>query len=131
MADTPANERFERPGGGRAPGAFPQVRVLALCETGSHVMWKWLIKSLRSAEITMAPALLRFLQPDMLLLWDRFSHPRHRQRRARASGPSAGTHHLQSRLHPDPTLCPMVFTSPSCIRAPLIGAVIVTACWCA
>lgn len=72
VADTPANERaFGRPGSGRAPGAFPQVRVLALCETGSHVMWKWLIKSLRSAEITMAPALLRFLQPDMLLLWDR------------------------------------------------------------
>ena len=35
VADTPANARaFGRPGSGRAPGAFPQVRLLALCETG-------------------------------------------------------------------------------------------------
>ena len=35
VADTPANTRaFGRLGSGRAPGAFPQVRLLALCETG-------------------------------------------------------------------------------------------------
>ena len=45
LPDTPANERaFGRPGSGRAPGAFPQARVLALCETGSHVLWRSLIK---------------------------------------------------------------------------------------
>jgi hypothetical protein len=72
VADTPANARaFGRPGGSRAPGAFPQVRLLALCETGSHVLWRWLLKSLRHGEITMVPYLLRFLQEDMLLLWDR------------------------------------------------------------
>lgn len=72
LPDTPENERtFGRPGSGRAPGAFPQARVLALCETGSHVLWRWLIKPLRHAEISMAPFLLRALQPDMLLLWDR------------------------------------------------------------
>lgn len=54
VAETPANERaFGRPGSGCAPGAFPQVRVLALCETGSHFVWKWLIKSLRSSEISL------------------------------------------------------------------------------
>jgi hypothetical protein len=38
LPDTPANERaFGRPPGGRAAGAFPQARVLSLCETGSHV----------------------------------------------------------------------------------------------
>ena len=39
LPDTPANERaFGRPGSGRAPGAFPQARVTALCEVGTHVM---------------------------------------------------------------------------------------------
>ena len=72
LADTPANERaFGRPGSGRAPGAFPQVRLLALCETGSHVLWRFLLKPLRHGEVSMAPYLLRFLQEDMLLLWDR------------------------------------------------------------
>ena len=72
LADTPANERaFGRPGSGRAPGAFPQVRLLALCETGSHVLWRFLLKSLRHGEVSRAPYRLRFLQEDMLLLWDR------------------------------------------------------------
>jgi hypothetical protein len=71
LPDTPANERaFGRPGG-RAPGAFPQARVLALCETGSHVLWRSLIKPYHRGEVTMAHYLLRSLQPDMLLLWDR------------------------------------------------------------
>ena len=72
LPDTPANVRaFGRPGSSRAPAAFPQARVLALCETGSHVLWRWLIKPCSCGEITMAHYLLRFLQPDMLLLWDR------------------------------------------------------------
>jgi hypothetical protein len=72
VPDTPANERaFGRPGSGRAPGAFPQVRVLALCETGSHVLWRSLIKPLARGEVTMAHYLLRFLREGMLLLWDR------------------------------------------------------------
>ena len=72
VPDTPDNARvFGRPNGGRTPGAFPQVRVLALCEIGTHVLCKCLIKPIRRAEILMAKCLLRFLAPDMLLLWDR------------------------------------------------------------
>jgi hypothetical protein len=72
LPDTLENERvFGRPGSGRAPGAFPQARVLALCETGSHVLWRWLIKSIHMSEVTMAHRLLRSLKEDMLLLWDR------------------------------------------------------------
>jgi len=72
LADTPANERaFGRPKSGRAAGAFPQARVLSLCEVGTHVLWKSLIKPHRRGEVPMARHLLRFLQPDMLLLWDR------------------------------------------------------------
>jgi hypothetical protein len=72
LADTPANDRaFGRPGTARAPGAFPQARVLALCETGSHVLYRWLVKPHRRSEVKMAPVLLRHLRADMLLLWDR------------------------------------------------------------
>ena len=72
VPDTPANERaFGRPGSSRAPAAFPQARVLSLCETGSHVLWRSLIKPQARGEVTMAHHLLRSLQKDMLLLWDR------------------------------------------------------------
>ena len=72
VPDSPANARvFGRPGGGRSPGAFPQARVLALCEVGTHVLWRTLTKPCRRGEVAMAPALLRWLRDDMLLLWDR------------------------------------------------------------
>jgi Fe-S-cluster formation regulator IscX/YfhJ len=72
LPDTQENERvFGRPGSGRAPGAFPQARVLALCETATHVLWRCLIKSIRIGEVTMAHDLLRHLDKSMLLLWDR------------------------------------------------------------
>lgn len=72
LADSPANGRvFGRPGGHRSPAAFPQARVLALCEAGTHVLWRTLTKPCRRSEVTMAPALLRYRRPDMLLLWDR------------------------------------------------------------
>lgn len=72
LADTPENERaFGRPGSGRAKGAFPQARVLSLCETGSHVLWRNVIKPCHRGEIPMARRLLRCLEKGMLLLWDR------------------------------------------------------------
>jgi len=72
LADTADNDRiFGRPRNQRSAGAFPQARVLALCEVGTHVLWRCLIKPVRRAEITMARVLLRFLKPGMLLLWDR------------------------------------------------------------
>jgi len=72
LPDTPANDKaFGRPTTGRSKGAFPQARVLALCEAGTHVLYKWLLKPYRTGETTMAPALLAHLRPGMLLLWDR------------------------------------------------------------
>jgi hypothetical protein len=62
---------FGRPQGGRTPGAFPQARVLALCEVGTHVLWKCLLKPIRCAEIVMVQTLLRQVDDTMLLLWDR------------------------------------------------------------
>lgn len=72
VPDSAGNARvFGRPGSGRAGAAFPQARVLSLCETGTHVLWRSVVKPCRRSEVVMARALLRHLQPDMLLLWDR------------------------------------------------------------
>lgn len=72
MPDTPANERvFGRGGNQRSPNAFPQVRVLALCELGTHAIEAIALRPIRSSEQAMAPGLLRALEPDTLLLWDR------------------------------------------------------------
>jgi Insertion element 4 transposase N-terminal/Transposase DDE domain len=71
LPDTEANERaFGRPGG-RTPGAFPQARILSLCELGTHVLWRSLIKPCHRGESPMAHYLARFLQKGMLLLQDR------------------------------------------------------------
>lgn len=72
MPDTPANSRvFGRPGTARAPGAFPQIRLLALCELGTHAICGLALKPCRRNEQIMAPGLLDLLGPGMLLLWDR------------------------------------------------------------
>lgn len=72
LPDTPDNERaFGKPGGGRSPGAFPQARVVSLCEVGTHVLWRSLIKPQWRGEPPMAHSLMRFLEETMLLLWDR------------------------------------------------------------
>lgn len=72
VPDTPENERaFGRPGGGRSPGAFPQVRVVSLCEVGTHCLWRSLIKPQWRGEQPMAQYLMCFLEENMLLLWDR------------------------------------------------------------
>lgn len=72
VPDTPANVRaFGRPGSGRGAGAFPQVRVLSLCESGTHILWRSLIKPCCRGEVPMARYLARFLEENMLLLEDR------------------------------------------------------------
>jgi Insertion element 4 transposase N-terminal/Transposase DDE domain len=72
MPDTPANERvFGRGGNQRSPNAFPQVRVLALCELGTHAICDIALRPIRSSEQEMVPHLLGSLRADMLLLWDR------------------------------------------------------------
>lgn len=106
LPDTPANRRAfggptTRRGGMKINGAFPQTRVLALCEAGTHVMWRWLLKGYRVGETTMAPALLRHLRPGMLLLRDRnffkYGHV--------SQVLSAGAH-LLARVKGDVTLAP-------------------------
>src|SRR3954452_2287234 len=79
LPDTPENARtFGRPTTGRAEGAFPQVRLLALCELGTHAVCGLAIKPLCHGEPSMVGQLLDHLGPGMLLIWDRgfFSYER-------------------------------------------------------
>jgi hypothetical protein len=72
LPDTPDNARtFGRPTTGRAEGAFPQVRLLALCELGTHAVCGLAIKPLCHGEPSMVGQLLDHLGPGMLLIWDR------------------------------------------------------------
>jgi hypothetical protein len=72
LPDTAANDHaFGRPGTGRASGAFPQLRLLALCELGAHAICGLNLKPCRRNEQVMVPALLDLLEPGLLLLWDR------------------------------------------------------------
>jgi len=78
LPDSPANAKaFGRPGGPRAPGAFPQVRQLSLVELGTHAELAFVLKPLGRGEAPMVGGLRRHLRPGMLLLWDRgfFSYP--------------------------------------------------------
>jgi hypothetical protein len=75
VADTPENARaFGRPTTKRGDGAFPQIQVLALIETGTHVICDAIIRPCRSGEVPTALRLLRSVGPGMLLLWDRGFH---------------------------------------------------------
>jgi hypothetical protein len=103
VPDTAANARvFGRPRSGRDVGAFPQARVLSLCETGCHVLYRSLVKPCRRGESRMAGYLLRFLEPDMLLLWDRnfFSY-------AHVAAVQARQAHLLARLKSNLVFAPL------------------------
>lgn len=73
VADTADNAGFfGRPGvnkGERA--AFPQARVVALAECGTHAMFDAVVGSYTTAENTLARELIERLEPGMLVLADR------------------------------------------------------------
>ena len=73
VADTAANETaFGRPGHSRGEGsAYPQVRVVALAETGTHAYVDLTVGGCRQGESTLARDLLPHLEPNMLCLADR------------------------------------------------------------
>ena len=74
IADTPENEAiFGRPGNGRSDekSAYPQARMVALCEQGTHVLADAEIGSIATGEQKMTRRLLRSLAPNMINLADR------------------------------------------------------------
>jgi hypothetical protein len=63
---------FGRPSAGpRGDGAFPQIRKLSLVELGTHAEVAFVVRPITQGEQGMVGALLRHLDPEMLLLWDR------------------------------------------------------------
>jgi hypothetical protein len=73
IADTEANERtFGRPGSARAgQAAFPQLRLVALAECGTHAIVAAAPGPYRSHEHRLAEQVLGSLEPGMLCLADR------------------------------------------------------------
>jgi hypothetical protein len=74
VADSAANEEaFGRPGNSRGTdrAAFPQVRMCALVECGTHAVLDAEIAGCRTGETTLAADLVRSTGPGMLVLADR------------------------------------------------------------
>jgi len=73
VADTEAHAaHFGRPGSGRGEGAaYPQLRMVALAECGTHAMFAATMGPCTSGEPTLAKALVGALGPGMLCLADR------------------------------------------------------------
>src|SRR5664280_1079108 len=73
VADTPVNaEHFGRPGANKGEqAAFPQARVVALAECGTHAMFAANVGRYAESEATLTEPLLDRLAPGMLLTADR------------------------------------------------------------
>ncbi|MBV8200456.1 MAG: IS4 family transposase [Acidobacteria bacterium] len=87
LADTPANERtFGRPRNQHRAGGYPQARVVALCEVGTHALIAWVVRGCRRAEVELARRLWRRVPAGALLLADRNFHAFDLWRAARDGG---------------------------------------------
>jgi hypothetical protein len=75
VGDTAANRRaFGRPASARgayATGAFPQLRLVGLLETGTHVLNGAQLGAYRTGEVTLAANVVPHLTGEMLCLADR------------------------------------------------------------
>jgi hypothetical protein len=73
VADTPENEKFfGRPGVNKGEkSAFPQARIVALAECGTHAIFDAVVGGCSDSEPVLAQQLLERLTPGMLLLADR------------------------------------------------------------
>jgi len=75
MPDTPENDAyFGRQKGGRGDSAFPQVRCVYLCECGTHAIFDAGFWSYSIHERVGGHRLLRSIEADMLVMWDRGFH---------------------------------------------------------
>ena len=74
LADTPENDaEFGRPGSGRGEGvgAFPQLRLVGLAESGTHALVGAAIGAYKDGETTLTRSLLGRIGEGMLVLADR------------------------------------------------------------
>jgi hypothetical protein len=94
LPDTPENAHlFGRPttnhGTGEfttTAGAFPQVRVVALIESGTHVLCDAVLRPFFRGEAPAARQLLRSVGPGMLVMWDCGLHSYEMVRSTQARG---------------------------------------------
>lgn len=88
VADTPVNEaEFGRPGVGRGEqAAYPQARVVAVAETGTHAVIDAAIGDTGTGETTLAGQLVDRLGPGIVLTADRGFYSFRLFKRAAASG---------------------------------------------
>ncbi|HET8977298.1 MAG TPA: IS4 family transposase [Solirubrobacteraceae bacterium] len=89
VADSPANyARFGRPGSGRGQGVggFPQLRLVALAECGTHAITRVALGPCTSGELTLADELWSSLGVGMLCLADRNFYSYERFQKARSTG---------------------------------------------
>jgi hypothetical protein len=70
--DSDSNRQiFHRPTNQSGSGAFPKVRIVALVELGTRVLWRCVIGNYHECERALGEQLIRFLKPAHLLLADR------------------------------------------------------------
>lgn len=87
LPDTPEIEaRFGRPAAGRGVSAFPQLRLMALAETGTHAVFAAAFDRYAVGEAELARRVFEHLRPGMLCLADRGFVGFALWREARASG---------------------------------------------
>ncbi|MFF3575293.1 IS4 family transposase [Nocardia jiangxiensis] len=88
LADTPGNEEFfGRPGSGRGErSAFPQARLVALAECGTHALFGAVIGACATSEVELASEVIERLEPGMLMLADRGFYGFHLWKQAAGTG---------------------------------------------
>jgi len=71
VPDTPANDAFfGRHHGGRGDGAFPQMRAVYLCESGTHAICDAGFWPCHTSERVGGLRVLRSVEEGMLVMWD-------------------------------------------------------------
>lgn len=87
LPDTKANaQTYGYPGASRGSSAFPQLRAVALCETGAHAAFAAAMGPYAKGEISLAKEVLPQLSKGMLLLADRNYYGFSLWEQARATG---------------------------------------------
>lgn len=87
VTDTPENERaFGRPGASRGSSAYPQLRFVALVESGTHVLFGAQMGRYDTSETKLAKRAISALHAGMLCLADRLFFSFKLWNQARATG---------------------------------------------
>jgi hypothetical protein len=87
VPDTPDNDKeFGRSGNEQTPGPFPQVRLLALGECGTHAVVDAELGGVSTSEQTLAERLIARFTPGMLVLADRNFYSYQAWQQASATG---------------------------------------------